>query len=121
ADPEHATGNYVALGCEDAIIYIAHMKENSVKVSEGEAVQEGQQIGLVGNSGNTSEPHLHIHAEKDGIGIPLRFDGKFFVRNYLVWRSEERRVGKECRSRGGRYHSNKEDETREVKASSYGE
>ena len=84
-DPEHATGNYVALGCEDAIIYIAHMKENSGKVSEGETVQEGQQIGLVGNSGNTSEPHLHIHAEKDGIGIPLRFDGKFLVRNYLVW------------------------------------
>lgn len=85
ADPEHATGNYVVLSCENVVIYIAHMKQNSVKVSEGEMIQEGQQIGLVGNSGNTSEPHLHIHAERDGVGIPMQFDGKFMVRNQLVW------------------------------------
>jgi murein DD-endopeptidase MepM/ murein hydrolase activator NlpD len=47
-------------------------------------VKEGQRIGRVGNSGNTSEPHLHIHAERDGAGVPLRFDGRFPVRNDLV-------------------------------------
>jgi hypothetical protein len=41
-------------------------------------------IGLVGNSGKTSEPHLHIHAEKEGIGIPIRFDDDFFIRNSLI-------------------------------------
>ncbi len=40
-------------------------------------------IGKVGNSGNSSEPHLHIHAEKDGEGIPVLFDSRFLKRNYL--------------------------------------
>lgn len=86
ADPENATGNYVALTCEtsDAIVYLAHMKKGSVTVDVDEVVEVGQKIGKVGNSGNTSEPHLHIHAEKDGVGIPIRFDGKFLVRNRLV-------------------------------------
>lgn len=86
ADPENATGNYVALTCEtsDAVVYLAHMQKGSVTVEVGELVEVGQKIGMVGNSGNTTEPHLHIHAEKDGVGIPLRFDGKFLVRNQLV-------------------------------------
>ncbi|MBM7600784.1 hypothetical protein JOC34_003198 [Virgibacillus halotolerans] len=85
-NPEQPEGNHVTLACEniDAIILLAHMQENSVTVDKGDSVKEGQQIGLVGNSGNTSEPHLHIHAEKNGIGIPIQFDGKFLVRNNLV-------------------------------------
>lgn len=79
-------GNFVALSCEDtdAIVYIAHMQKNSVTVDKGDMIKEGQQIGLVGNSGSTSEPHLHIHAEKDGVGVPIYFDGEFLVRNNLV-------------------------------------
>lgn len=85
-DAENATGNHIAMACEntDATVYIAHMQHDSVKVSENETVKKGQKIGKVGNSGNTSEPHLHIHAEKDGEGIPIRFNGKFLVRNNLV-------------------------------------
>lgn len=85
-DPEHPEGNYVGLVCEgtDAVIYIAHMQEGSVAVDEGETIEEGQPIGVVGNSGNTSEPHLHIHAEKDGVGIPIEFDGEFLTRNNIV-------------------------------------
>lgn len=85
-DAENATGNHVALSCEntDAIIYIAHMQQDSVKVKEGDTVTEGQEIGKVGNTGNTTEPHLHIHAEKDGVGIPLQFNEKFLVRNSIV-------------------------------------
>ncbi|MFE2487975.1 hypothetical protein ACFXGR_32770 [Streptomyces mirabilis] len=33
----------------------------------------GQLLGEVGNSGNTTEPHLHLHAERDGLGLDLRF------------------------------------------------
>lgn len=86
ADPENPEGNYVGITCENevAIIYIAHMKEGSVAVDKGSTVREGQKIGNVGNSGNTTEPHLHIHAEKDGKGIPIRFDGRFLVRNNLI-------------------------------------
>lgn len=85
-DRDHITGNYVSLKCENekATLYIAHMKENSVLVEKGDLIQAGEKIGEVGNSGNTSEPHLHIHAEIDGKGVPILFDGKFLVRNQLV-------------------------------------
>jgi hypothetical protein len=56
-------------------------------------VRTGEKIGLVGNSGNSTEPHLHIHARSvdasaslnEGDGVPLLFDGRFLVRNSLVW------------------------------------
>lgn len=85
-NPEQPEGNYVALICEqhDATIYLAHMQEGSVTVSKGDVVTTGQLLGKVGNSGNTSEPHLHIHAELDGKGVPLTFDERFLVRNQLV-------------------------------------
>jgi murein DD-endopeptidase MepM/ murein hydrolase activator NlpD len=60
------------------------MQQGSVAVAEGDVVREGQLLGTVGNSGNTSEPHLHIHAEKDGEGVPIRFGGRFLVRNNLM-------------------------------------
>jgi len=39
----------------------------------------------VGNSGNTTEPHLHIHAvdRQTGMGLPMIFDGRVPVRNSL--------------------------------------
>lgn len=39
------------------------------------AVRVDQLLGEVGNSGNTTEPHLHLHAERDGLGLDLRFTG----------------------------------------------
>ncbi|ALX49696.1 M23 family metallopeptidase [Lentibacillus amyloliquefaciens] len=85
-DSENPFGNYVGIGCKEtkADVYIAHMQENSVAVDKGDTIQEGQPIGAVGNSGNTSEPHLHIHAEKDSVGVPITFDGKFLTRNDLI-------------------------------------
>ncbi|WP_455675396.1 M23 family metallopeptidase [Pradoshia sp.] len=86
-NPEKAAGNHVTLQCEDADarVLIAHMQQDSLTVEEGDQVKAGEKLGLVGNSGNTSEPHVHIHAEKDGVGIPIKFNGRFLVRNDLVW------------------------------------
>jgi len=39
--------------------YLAHLKEGSVTVKTGDRVAKGDKIGLGGNSGNSSEPHLH--------------------------------------------------------------
>ncbi|MCH1627870.1 M23 family metallopeptidase [Fredinandcohnia quinoae] len=85
-DEDHPEGNYVAISCDDknAVVYIAHMQQGSVKVVEGDSVKKLEPIGLVGNSGNTSEPHLHIHAEINGVGIPIQFNGEFFIRNNLI-------------------------------------
>src|SRR5690625_410468 len=86
SEPDQPEGNYIALSCDgqDAIIYLAHMKEGSLAIEKGAKIDVGEFIGLVGNSGNTTEPHLHIHAEKNGVGVPIRFDGRFLVRNNLM-------------------------------------
>ncbi|WP_407270453.1 hypothetical protein [Radiobacillus sp. PE A8.2] len=49
-----------------------------------EVVISGTAIGRVGNSGNTTEPHLHMHAEKDGVGIPILCEERFLKRNNIV-------------------------------------
>ena len=89
-DPQNPAGNHVVLECHHVRVLLAHLKEESLLVARGEYVETGQHLGQVGNSGNTSEPHLHIHAESGlgeiltGEGIPITLDGRFLVRNSLI-------------------------------------
>jgi hypothetical protein len=59
---EDAPGNHVIvdIGGGRYAIY-AHLKPGSVTVQEGDHVGRGQVLGRLGNSGNTSAPHLHFH------------------------------------------------------------
>lgn len=94
---EAPAGNAVALECQGASVLMAHFARGSIAVQEGEHVATGEPLGRVGNSGNTSEPHLHIHAtlgrferEFEGekakkSGVPIRFDGRWLVRGDLVF------------------------------------
>jgi len=83
-------GNHVILECSGARVSLIHFEKGSLLVSEGELVTTGQPLGKIGNSGRTTEPHLHIHAENMlGEGIPIAFDGKTFVRND-VFNSEQK-------------------------------
>jgi len=68
-------GNFIALKLETEIyLIIAHLKPGSVLVIEGEKVNEGQVIGQCGNSGNSSEPHIHIHLQRQDPAIyPINF------------------------------------------------
>lgn len=55
-------GNYVMIQSETGpVVFLAHMRSGSVKVVVGQRVVVGQMIGEVGNSGNTTAPHLHIN------------------------------------------------------------
>lgn len=80
---ENPAGNHVVLEvAENEYVFIAHMQEGSVQVQVGDEVQSGDRLGLTGNSGNSSEPHIHIHAQQtpdlldyQASGIPLRFAG----------------------------------------------
>lgn len=90
-DTDNLAGNHVVIACQDARVVLAHMQEGSVTVRVDETVTSGQLIGAVGNSGNTPEPHLHIHAVKaesgdilNGEGVPILFDGEFEIRNSII-------------------------------------
>lgn len=60
-------GNYIAIKIDETNTYLilAHLKQNSIVVSVGEHIGEGIVIGKVGNSGTTSEPHLHIQHQRN--------------------------------------------------------
>jgi hypothetical protein len=63
-DLEHPAGNVVVIdiGGGRYVLY-AHLKRGSVRVDVGDTVVSGQVIALVGNSGNSDQPHVHIHAQ----------------------------------------------------------
>lgn len=55
-------GNYVMIRtATGAVVFLAHMRSGSIKVMAKQSVTAGQLIGEVGNSGNTTTPHLHIN------------------------------------------------------------
>jgi len=55
------TGNYVVIEHdEDEYSMLAHLQEDSVSVEPGDEVERGDVVGRCGNSGNSSEPHLHF-------------------------------------------------------------
>jgi hypothetical protein len=57
---------------------LAHFQRGSVAVKAGDQVKRGQVLGKCGNSGNSSEPHLHYHLQhspifQDALGIKTLF------------------------------------------------
>ncbi|HEX7705923.1 MAG TPA: M23 family metallopeptidase, partial [Thermoanaerobaculia bacterium] len=83
---ENPAGNHVVVRCSGVDITLAHMMSGSVTVRGGEGIAKGQPLGRVGNSGNTTEPHLHVHGERNGDAVALRFDRRWLVRNGVVRR-----------------------------------
>ena len=86
-NPAQPCGNHLVIDLgEKEFLFLAHFKNGSLKVKAGDHVQPGQPLGLCGNSGNSSEPHLHVHLQTTpifgaGKGLPLQFqhylaDGK---------------------------------------------
>ena len=89
SDRGQPAGNHVVVACHGVRVFLAHLQRNSVSVRPGASVRDGDVVGRVGNSGNTSEPHLHIHAVRGGTGagdtpVPILLDGTFAVRNTIL-------------------------------------
>lgn len=77
---ETAAGNFIMqdIGGGHYAFY-AHLQPGSLRVREGDRVVRGQVIALLGNSGNSSEAHLHFHVSdaNDPLiseGVPYVFD-----------------------------------------------
>jgi hypothetical protein len=78
-DADNAAGNHavVEIAPHRYVLY-AHMRPGTVRVKTGDRVRLGEIIGLVGNTGSSTEPHLHIHIDDQpsflaGNGVPYEF------------------------------------------------
>jgi murein DD-endopeptidase len=59
---ETVGGNHVILDIGGGhFAFYAHLQPGKIRVKMGDRVKRGQVVGLVGNSGNSTEPHLHFH------------------------------------------------------------
>jgi hypothetical protein len=71
---ETVGGNHVIIDLGGGrFAFYAHLQPGSLRVKVGDQVRKGQVVGLVGNSGNSTEPHLHFHLS-DG-NSPLGSEG----------------------------------------------
>lgn len=80
-------GNHVILRLEpgDRYLVLAHLRAGSIRVRAGQSVTTGQELGACGNSGNSTQPHLHLQVMDSpdpftARGVPMAF------RDYRVWR-----------------------------------
>lgn len=55
-------GNHVLIAVRGAYLALCHLRRGSVEVRAGERVRVGERVGRCGNSGNSTEPHLHLQA-----------------------------------------------------------
>jgi murein DD-endopeptidase MepM/ murein hydrolase activator NlpD len=82
-------GNQVIIQVADKeFLFICHLQPGSIKIVPGDQVSAGDEVGRVGNSGNSSEPHIHIHLQDSpedyrGEGIPLYFHN-YRLENKLI-------------------------------------
>lgn len=98
-DSEQPLGNYVVIDhLNGEFSFLAHFQKNSVIVEIGDAVQKGQEVGKLGNSGRSTGPHLHYHMQtsaifevdnpnENGIGLPMQFLN-YFANDILIERGE---------------------------------
>jgi murein DD-endopeptidase MepM/ murein hydrolase activator NlpD len=79
AGPRFLLGNHVVLDLGDGVFAVlAHLRRDSVTVAKGDRVTAGQQLAECGNSGNSSEPHVHFQLMDSAhpliaAGLPFQF------------------------------------------------
>ena len=108
-DGRNICGNHVVIRTENGkFIFIAHLRKGSVRGKSGDYIKAGDPIGRCGNSGNSSAPHIHLHAQdtpdfNQGSGqnmifksIGVELTGKVFakvdwplIRGLFVWNAND--------------------------------
>lgn len=82
-------GNYIIIDhLNGEFSFMVHFKQYSITASIGDNVIKGQEVGKVGNSGNSSGPHLHYHLQTtadvdNGIGLPTQFNNYYADDTFL--------------------------------------
>ncbi|WCE40984.1 M23 family metallopeptidase [Brevibacterium sp. BDJS002] len=73
-------GNHVMIRCDGGVVVLCHLQRRSTRVRIGQHVEIGEEIGLCGNSGNSTEPHVHVQAIdsvdiEHAAAVPITFNG----------------------------------------------
>lgn len=84
--------------------FYAHLQPGSLRVKLGDQVRRGQVVGLVGNSGNSTEPHLHFHISDGNSplgseGLPYNYEAFDLVGRCVTFGSGCERSAPEARRR----------------------
>jgi len=88
-------GNHVIMDIgAGRFAYYAHLQPGSLRVKVGDKVRRGDVLGLLGNSGNSTEPHLHSHicnasSELACEGLPYAFASFDLLGNGETWKSSD--------------------------------
>jgi murein DD-endopeptidase MepM/ murein hydrolase activator NlpD len=83
-NPYWLVGNCIVIQHRDnEFSVLAHLKQGSVRAKAGEKVKCGDVLGLCGNSGNSSEPHLHYHLQHES-RLPEGFGIKAFFERVVI-------------------------------------
>lgn len=82
-------GNHVviAMGADGPFVLLAHLRRATVRVRPGDVLKPGEPVGACGNSGNSTQPHVHVQVTDStdwprARGLPLAFrrpDGTAWV------------------------------------------
>jgi murein DD-endopeptidase MepM/ murein hydrolase activator NlpD len=76
---KNVAGNHVVIDHGNSeFSFIAHLQKGTLRVKQGVRVGAGEMLALCGNSGNSSESHVHYHLQTTsdltaGEGLPVRF------------------------------------------------
>jgi hypothetical protein len=94
---ETISGNHVIMDIGNGLYALyAHMQPGSVRVKLGDKVTRGQVLGLLGNTGNSTEPHLHFHicnanSDLGSEGLPYAFASFEVQGKGEMWKPPESR------------------------------
>ena len=73
-------GNHVvlAIGPTGPYVLLAHLRRGTVRVAPGDRLTTGEAVGACGNSGNSTEPHVHVQVTdsvewETAVGLPITF------------------------------------------------
>jgi hypothetical protein len=82
--PTSMTGNHVVIKAAPAeFVYLSHLQKGSIVVTLDQQVKRGDLLGRCGNSGQSPEPHLHMHVQ-DRVEFPIAQGVPIEFSNYVA-------------------------------------
>lgn len=84
------SGNHLYIQHGDVVALYAHMQKGSITskfLTKGAKVKKGEKLGLAGNSGNSTAPHLHVHLRKETSPETGPFRPLIFKDAYAIYKT----------------------------------